>query len=103
LGFGGETPQVTRLWARYTPEAASQDLMLYQDGEFSPVFQLRYISYDQDLESTFLVCGEEDFPRGAGTCDEEDDASEASVPPTAGLAGTLGAVLLAGALLRRRS
>jgi hypothetical protein len=102
LGYDAGTPQVTRLWARYSPEAATQDLMLYTDGDFSPSYQLRYITYDPDLESTFLICGDDEFPEDPGTCKGNDQAAEANVAPTAGIFATLGTVLLASLLRRRR-
>lgn len=46
----------TRLHIRYTPEQASQDLVLYSTG-IATNTQLRYIEYNAELEDRFPVCG----------------------------------------------
>ena len=48
---------VTRLHMRYTPEQATQDLVLYTSG-ITENTQQRYIVYESYLEDAFPICGE---------------------------------------------
>lgn len=62
----------TRLRVRYTPEQATQDLVLYTTGSGASE-QIRYITYDHDLESAFETCGI-GTPDDPGSCDETTQA-----------------------------
>ena len=66
----------TRLRIRYTPEAATQDIMLYTSGIWSTE-QIRFIDYNEDMEDRFPVCGigMVDDP---GTCDSESSTGGGS-------------------------
>ena len=46
----------TRLHARYTPQQATEELMLYHSNIFDQT-QVRYIQYEPYLEDRFPVCG----------------------------------------------
>lgn len=77
-GYGGF---FTRLRVRYAPEEATQDLVLYTTGS-TQTDQIRYITYDHDLESSFPTCGI-GTPADPGSCDEttgpppdEDDPTD---------------------------
>jgi len=72
----------TRLRVRYTPEQATQDLVLYATGS-GGAEQIRYITYDHPLESSFETCGL-GTPEDPGSCEETtypdtDDTSGADV------------------------
>ncbi len=70
LGWTGDTydsPYVTRIYARYSPEAATQDLGVYLTG-LTDTFQLRYVSYLPELESSFPVCIDGWESDDRGTC-----------------------------------
>jgi hypothetical protein len=70
-GYAGDRwdSYFTRLRVRYTPEAATQDIMLYTAG-YMDNEQIRYILYNEDMEDRHPVCGigMVDDP---GTCDDE--------------------------------
>ena len=70
-GFEGDRwdSYFTRLRVRYTPEAATQDIMLYTAG-YMDNEQIRYILYNEDMEDRHPVCGigMVDDP---GSCDDE--------------------------------
>ena len=59
----------TRLRVRYTPEAATQDIMLYTSGIRSTE-QIRFIDYNVDMEDRYPVCGI-GMVEDPGTCDFE--------------------------------
>jgi len=65
---------VTRIRARFTPDEATQDLVIYpsniQESE-----QIRYILYKHELETYLPVCGVGMIEDDPGTC--EEDASGA--------------------------
>ena len=58
----------TRLHIRYTPEQATQDLVLYA-GASTGSKQLRYIEYNPLLEDRFPVCGQ-GYVDDPGSCDD---------------------------------
>lgn len=65
----------TRLRVRYTPEQATQDLVLYNTG-LTEATQLRYIQYLHELEDRFEVCGV-GMTADPGSCaDELDDSGD---------------------------
>ena len=69
----------TRLHARYAPEEATQDLMLYSTGLFEQS-QQRYIDYVYELESRFPIC-DLGIPVEPGTCDfDEEEEPDDHVP-----------------------
>lgn len=72
MGWAGDTSGVTftRLHMRYSPEDVDQDLVLYSSG-LSTVTQVRYITYAEDLEESFPICGE-GWASDPGSCDGED-------------------------------
>ncbi len=78
LGFVGDSwdMQFTRLHIRYGANDVDQDLSLYTTGITSQE-QVRYITYNHELEDMYPVCGE-GFVADPGTC--EDDASKAVKP-----------------------
>ena len=75
-GFDGSTwdSYFTRIRLRYTPDAASDDVMLYISG-ISESEQIRYIIYDSEMEDRYPVCGwgMVDEP---GTCDDDEDGTD---------------------------
>ena len=107
LGFegAGEDAQFTRLWMRYTPEAATQDLVLYNTGTFAQS-QLRYIVRTDGLEQYFPVCEEGWIEEGGyTTCAdqaEDDGTDQASAAPWWLGLSALGLLTTLGVALRRR-
>lgn len=102
FGFegGSQSAHATRLWVRYTAEAATQDLMFYETGDPYEMDQLRFILYKSELENRFPVCGE-GMVQNPGTCDTTEARvrrSNAGYWPVA-LGGLLA---LGGVLVRRR-
>ncbi|MES2640400.1 MAG: DUF2330 domain-containing protein [Myxococcota bacterium] len=116
----------TRLRMRYTPETATQDLVLYQTNMHDTT-QMRFIDYAEDLEEYFPICNVGMVEDG-GTCDDDggpDDEDDDETPfgeedPTGadplkagtgcgcatpgGASGALAGLLIAGlAVARRRS
>ena len=108
LGFegAGEDAQFTRLWMRYTPEAATQDLVLYNTGTFAQS-QLRYIVRTDGLEQYFPVCEEGWIEEGGyTTCAdqaEDDGTDQASAAPWWLGLSALGLLTTLGVALRRRT
>lgn len=106
LGFGGGANDAwfTRLHLRYTPEAVTQDLALYE-GHGVGNFQTRYIQHSEALEADFPVC-REGWIEDGGTCFDDGQARRTARrrPKRAGLAGPAGilAFLFSLAALRRR-
>ncbi|MFT4979757.1 MAG: hypothetical protein ACI8S6_005669 [Myxococcota bacterium] len=101
LGFNGSAAEAhfTRLHVRYTPEAASQDLMLYLSGQGGQD-QVRFIEYLEDLEDRFPICGEGWVADDeAGTC---SDAPEEDGSDRTGRAALVFAALSVTFLARRR-
>jgi hypothetical protein len=98
--FGLDSPSahLTRMRLRYTPETATNDVMMYVSGITGVAEQLRYIRYEKNLEFLYPVChvGWVDEP---GEC--PTDPVRGCNAQTFRLSG-LG-VLAALALLRRRS
>lgn len=90
---GSDTPVVTRLHLRYSPEEATQDVVLYGTGNDYAFTQVKYILYRHELESDFPICGigtPEDpgeCPDG-GTTDGEDDTGDGGGDDTGGGADT---------------
>ena len=60
----------SRLHVRYSPEEATQDVMMYSSG-MQPKNQQRYIDYNYELESRFPVCGQ-GYPLEPGMCDFDE-------------------------------
>ncbi len=110
-GYGGF---ITRLRVRYLPEEATQDLVLYATHG-TETDQIRYITYDYQLESSFETCGI-GTPADPGSCEGQDtDLTDPGADPdpeiatrdcgcAAGGTGIGGAGILVGVtlLLRRR-
>jgi len=113
LGYDGDPwdAHFTRLHVQYTPEAATQDLMLYSSGIQSSE-QVRYIVYKEELEYLYPICGE-GFPDEPGQCSDEavEDGSagcSSGPSPLSRSRWPLGplsllAVTLAGLVARRRA
>ncbi|MCB9744011.1 MAG: DUF2330 domain-containing protein [Alphaproteobacteria bacterium] len=59
----------TRLRMRYTPEQASEDLLLYASGETTNT-QQRYVEYGEHLEDLFPICGV-GWAENPGSCKDE--------------------------------
>ena len=93
--------QLTHLWVRYAADAVKTDLAMYADGEAWTQNQFRYIQYKEELESRFIICGEEGFEEDPGTCPHDSERRrESSIPMApAGLLVLGGAAAVA---LRRR-
>jgi MYXO-CTERM domain-containing protein len=76
LGFTAEDAgydfMFTRLHMRYTPAQATQDLTLYPTGIVDPE-QIRYIEYQQELESYLPVCGIGMVTDNPGECEFDPD------------------------------
>ena len=70
----------SRLHARYTPQQATEELMLYHTNIFEQS-QIRYIEYEPYLEDRFPVCGigMVDDPQ---TCDDVDGEPSSEIPNT---------------------
>jgi len=69
LGFvdtNGGAFHFTRLHVRYTPDQATQDLVLYESRQ-TPQSQMRYIQYNEGLEDRFPLCGD-GWAANPGTC-----------------------------------
>lgn len=62
---------LTRLRVRYSPEQATQDLVLYSTG-MNETDQIKYITWKHELESDFETCGV-GIPDDPGSCDQGDD------------------------------
>jgi len=73
LGFvvqGAPAYHITRLHARYTPDEATQDLMLYTSRQH-PQSQVRYIQYKEEMEDRYPLCGS-GWEADPATCSFED-------------------------------
>jgi hypothetical protein len=95
----GGYPLVTRLHARWNPDAGLDDLVLgFGNEDWGAKVQATYIVYDPALEGDFPVCGE-DAPRAADTlCAQQPPApTRSALPPVA----ILGAIWLGIRRLRR--
>jgi hypothetical protein len=92
----------TRLHVRYSPEAATQDLVFYTSGGYGVQSQVRYITYDHALEEFFPVC-DLGWSEEPGTCEDAVD-SAASKGCSVSVVPFYGIVLAGGALAlwRRR-
>jgi hypothetical protein len=64
----------TRLRMRYTPESATQDLVLYESRRHDTQ-QMRFIDYDARLEEHFPVCNV-GWVTDGGTCDEDTGTNQ---------------------------
>ncbi|HND28798.1 MAG TPA: DUF2330 domain-containing protein [Myxococcota bacterium] len=77
---------ITRLRVRYTPEQATQDLMLYQSG-IQETSQVKYIVYNAPMEEHFPVCGL-GMVEDPQTCSADEEGGDDSSPgDTAGDGG----------------
>ncbi len=65
---------LTRLRLRYSPEEATQDLVLYASG-LSARSQVKYVQYVHELEADFPVCGVGMVVDG-GECPDGEDTGE---------------------------
>jgi hypothetical protein len=65
--YGSYLGHLTRLRVRYTPEQATQDLVLYEVGDSAAMEQTRYIRYKEELEFLYPVC-DEGFVDTPGEC-----------------------------------
>jgi hypothetical protein len=81
LGFEGDvwSSFITRIRMRYTPDGASQDLMLYASG-LNTSDQIRFIEYDEQMEDMFPVCGI-GMVTDPGTCDDGSTGTGDEDPP----------------------
>ncbi len=99
LGYEGDPTQatLTRLRARFRPDAAQGGLALYESG-LTGTQQRRYIQHLPELESSFPLCGDGWAP-DPGECPVDSGA-----PEPAGLPALPGAALVAllGWARRRR-
>lgn len=70
LGFVGGASDAffTRLHLRYTPEAATADVTLYESN-ITDYDQIKFIQYVYELEDRFPICGL-GFAEDPGTCDD---------------------------------
>lgn len=68
----------TRLHARYTPQQATEELMLYPSNITSND-QYRFIQYLYELEDRFPICGE-GMAEDPGTCDGIVDNTDTDTP-----------------------
>ncbi len=110
---------LTRLRLRYLPEEATQDLVLYTT-KTTATDQIRYITYDHELESAFETCGV-GTPDDPGACEGYDTPPDDTGPGALGEDGKdtpistgscgcgttgsgvgVGGMLLAAVALRRR-
>lgn len=86
-GYKGDAygAHFTRLHLRYTPEEATQDLMLYPNRDLM-YWQVKYVTYDQELESTLPICGGI-IPEEPGTCPEQRDSGDSGAGGAGGAGG----------------
>lgn len=98
--YGSYMGHLTRLRVRYSPEEATQDLVLYESGA-NQQDQMKFIVYNEDMEALFPVCGE-GMVDDPGTC--EPEAACAVVAPSVAGRQVFGAGMLAlvASLLRLR-
>ncbi|MFZ5480511.1 MAG: DUF2330 domain-containing protein [Myxococcota bacterium] len=101
LGLDGYHGYLTRLRLRYTPEQATQDVVLYETGGgdtgwyASTGEQIRFIDYAEELERVFPVCGE-GWVESPGACPPGPAVVGCGVPLRGvGVAGVLAALALA--------
>ena len=75
-GYEGETwdSYFTRIRLRYTPEAATEEVMLYTSG-IRDREQIRYIVYNSEMEDREPVCGW-GMVADPGTCDDEEPGTD---------------------------
>jgi hypothetical protein len=97
LGFDGHAAHLTRIRMRYTAETAVSDLALYESGILGAASQLRYVTYQPELEFAFPVCNE-GWVDNPGECPGSYVAGCTAPVPMSGLG-----VLVALLALRRRS
>ncbi|GDX83525.1 hypothetical protein LBMAG42_53360 [Deltaproteobacteria bacterium] len=84
----------TRLHIRYTPEQASQDLVLYSTG-IATNTQLRYIEYNHELEDMFPICGL-GMVNDPGSCPDTGEGGEAGDGSETGDPADTASSILAG-------
>lgn len=70
VDWGEYNTYVTRIRARFTPEEATQDLVLYASN-MQESSQIRYILYKHELEEFLPVCGVGMVEDDPGTCTED--------------------------------
>ncbi len=72
LGFpsGSWAAYFSRIRMRYTPEQATEDLILYASG-ITDNTQVRVITYDENLEDRFAICDEGFVTEDPGDCEAE--------------------------------
>lgn len=112
----GYDHEFTRMHIRYTPEQATQDLVIYPSN-LTTFQQLRYIRYNHSLEDRFELCST-GWVSDPGTCDDggdthpddgapSGDGAEDTAAPLCGASDPLGAggpglILALAAVVRRR-
>lgn len=103
-GFRGGTGRAyyTRLHVRITPDAATDDLVLYSTGIRDQV-QQRVIRYRNELEVDFPVCGQGWVTEDPGSCEQEAERRRRarSRLPAGGLQGLIVGVGVTVRRLRR--
>lgn len=100
--YGSYLGHLTELRLRYTPEQATQDVILYTTGETYVATQTRYINYSPEMESFFPVCGEGFVDPPSATCWQGEPACVTA--PTTSLKGPLSVLSgLCVVLILRRS
>ncbi len=97
LGLDSDSAHLTRLRLRYDAATATEDLVLYESGILGASSQLRYVTYEPELEFAFPVC-HEGWVDDPGEC-PNDYVAGCTAPVRASGLG----VLLALVALRRRS
>ncbi len=72
LGFtgGAWSAYFSRLRMRYTPDQATEDLVLYNTG-ITDNKQVRIISYNENMEDRFPICDEGYVTNNPGDCEDE--------------------------------
>jgi hypothetical protein len=98
FGLPSDSAHLTRLRMRYDATTATEDLTLYASGILQAASQLRYISYVEELEFVYPVCGE-GWVDEPGECPTEYVAGCTAPARASGL----GVLVALAALLRRRS
>ncbi|MFZ5475837.1 MAG: DUF2330 domain-containing protein [Myxococcota bacterium] len=97
FGLASPAAHLTRLRVRYTPETALEDLVLYESGVVGVEHQLKYVTYQKELEYFFPDCD-------AGWADDPGQCPDGPVLAcgTPGVRGSAAALMAAMVLLRRR-
>ncbi len=100
FGYQGYEVYLTRLRLRYDA-ATAQDLIFEPTRDGSQNEQIRFIQYEEYLESEFPICGQ-GMAENPGSCDDELARRVSKVTPRRSLGMGFWGLLLAGGLLLRR-